>query len=265
MKNGPGSEDSRPSRHGRRNLTRRAPRPAVAYGPLKLPVEREEIVTKRPTGNWVVLASAFTCFTAAHAHHSMAMFDVQKSIWLKGTVVDYAPYNPHARITLEQKGADGKIQRWVVEGPNTNRLQRMHADNSFLKPGDVIEVCGFPWRQEYAQPVANSGSPQRPAMHIHMVVMPDGHMRLFGPYGKLDNCIRPKDTTQAWVDFPERRPVGPTGLVQWPETDIGSIDRPEGICRRCQRVIGQSVRLGAELNQFSRFRNRGADVSPRSR
>jgi hypothetical protein len=164
---------------------------------------------KRRTGNFAVAASAFTCFNAAHAHHSMAMFDLQKSIWLKGTVVDYAPFNPHARITLEQKGADGTIQRWVVEGPNTNRLERMHADNTFLEPGDVIEVCGFPWRQEYAQPAAsNSGAPPRPAMHIHMVVMPDGHMRLFGPYGKLDNCIRANDTTQAWVEFLNTDPLG---------------------------------------------------------
>jgi hypothetical protein len=164
---------------------------------------------KKRIVNWAVAASAFTCFNAAHAHHSMAMFDVQKSIWLKGTVVDYAPYNPHARITLEQKGTDGRIQRWVVEGPDTNRLQRMHADNDFLKPGDVIEVCGFPWRQEYAQPVtSDSGSPSRPAMHIHMLVMPDGRMRLFGPYGKLDNCIRPNDSTQAWVDFLNADPLG---------------------------------------------------------
>ena len=164
---------------------------------------------KKRIVNWVVAASAFTWCNVAHAHHSMAMFDVQKSIWLKGTVVDYAPYNPHARITLEQQGADGRIQRWVVEGPNTNRLQRMHVDNNFLKPGDVIEVCGFPWRQEYAQPVtSDSGSPSRPAMHIHMLVMPDGHMRLFGPYGKLDNCIRPNDSTQAWVAFLNADPLG---------------------------------------------------------
>jgi hypothetical protein len=115
---------------------------------------------KRRTGYWAVAATAFTCFNAAHAHHSMAMFDLQKSIWLKGTVVDYAPYNPHARSTLEQKGADGRIQRWVVEGPNTNRL-RMHVDDSFLKPGDVIEVCGFPWRQEYARAVASDSDAGR--------------------------------------------------------------------------------------------------------
>lgn len=166
-------------------------------------------MTRRRTGILAVTATAIAGFSAAHAHHSMAMFDLQKSIWLKGTVVNYAPYNPHARITLEQKDADGRTQRWVLEGPNTNRLQRMHVDDAFLKPGDVIEVCGFPWREQYAQPAApDSGAPPRPAMHIHMVVMPDGRMRLFGPYGKLDNCIRPNDTTQAWVDFLNTDPLG---------------------------------------------------------
>jgi len=84
----------------------------------------------------------------------------------------------------------------------------MGVGSDFLKPGDVIEVCGFPFKQEFAQPsTAGPDSPSRPAMHAHMVVMPDGHMRLFGPYGKLDNCIRPHDTTQSWVDFLNTDPL----------------------------------------------------------
>jgi hypothetical protein len=89
-------------------------------------------------------------------------------------------------------------------------------------------------------------------MHIHMVVMPDGRMRLFGPYGKLDNCIRPKDTTQARVNFFGHGPIGPTSLVQRPESDISSIDRTEGICRHRQPLIGQSLQLSTDLNQFQR-------------
>ena len=138
----------------------------------------------------------------------MSMFYLQKSIWLKGTVVDYQPVNPHARLTLEQKTEGGQAQRWLVEGPNLNRLHRMGAGSDFLKPGDVIEVCGFPFKREFAQPsTVDPEHPPRPAMHAHMVVMPDGHMRLFGPYGKLDNCIRPHDTTQSWVQFLNTDPL----------------------------------------------------------
>jgi hypothetical protein len=112
-------------------------------------------------------------------------------------------------LTLEQKAENGQVQRWLVEGPNLNRLQRMGVDKDFLKAGDVIEVCGFPFRQEFSRPSSSdAGAPPRPAMHAHMVVMPDGHMRLFGPYGKLENCIRPHDTTQSWVDFLNADPLG---------------------------------------------------------
>jgi hypothetical protein len=62
----------------------------------------------------------------------MAMFDLQKSIWLKGTVVSYEPVNPHARLTLDQKTENGPLQRWLVEGPNLNRLHRMGVDKDFL-------------------------------------------------------------------------------------------------------------------------------------
>jgi hypothetical protein len=138
----------------------------------------------------------------------MSMFDLQKSIWLKGTVISYEPVNPHARLALEQKTEDGQVQRWLVEGPNLNRLHRMGVDKDFLKAGDVIEVCGFPFKQEFNRPSPpDGGRSPRPAMHAHMLVMPDGHMRLFGPYGKLDNCIRPHDTTRSWVDFLNTDPL----------------------------------------------------------
>jgi hypothetical protein len=31
--------------------------------------------------------------------------------------------------------------------------------------------------------------------------MPDGQMQLWGPYGKLENCVRPNDSTQLWLQF----------------------------------------------------------------
>jgi hypothetical protein len=164
---------------------------------------------------WVAAIAALASIGSLQAHHSISMFDLQKSIWLKGTVVRYEPVNPHAMLTLEQKGEAGQAQRWIVEGPNLNRLQRMGVGRDFLKAGDVIEVCGFPFKEELARTSStDTRSSSRPAMHAHMLVMPDGHMRLFGPYGKLDNCIRPHDGTQSWVDF--RRPSGlPRSGARW--------------------------------------------------
>jgi hypothetical protein len=32
-------------------------------------------------------------------------------------------------------------------------------------------------------------------------------MQPWGPYGKLDNCVRPNDTAQTWVDFLNTVPI----------------------------------------------------------
>ena len=45
----------------------------------------------------------------------------------------------------------------------------------------------------------NSGSNN--FVHGHALVMPDGHMAVFGSYGKLDHCIRPGDTPAEWLQF----------------------------------------------------------------
>lgn len=34
--------------------------------------------------------------------------------------------------------------------------------------------------------------------------MPDGQMRAWGPYGKLDNCVRAHDKARAWLEFLNR-------------------------------------------------------------
>ena len=151
---------------------------------------------------WSTAIAALAWASVVRAHHSMSMFDVARPIWIKGTVARYEAVNPHALIALEEKAPDGKIHRWVVEGPNLNRLHRMNVGDDFLKAGDVIEICGFPFKGEIPTPDTHGAS--RPALHAHMLVMPDGKMRLFGPYGKLANCIRPNDSPKVWVEFLDR-------------------------------------------------------------
>lgn len=144
-----------------------------------------------------VALAALACAGSLQAHHSLAMFDVSKAIWVSGTVVSYQPVNPHAMIVLERKGENGQVQRLTVEGPTLMRLDSWSLAKDFLKAGDVIEVCGFPFRES---------RPALPALHAHMLVMPDGKMRAWGPYGKLENCIRPNDRAQAWVEFLNTQP-----------------------------------------------------------
>ena len=69
--------------------------------------------------------------------------------------------------------------------------------------GDTIEVCGFALRAGLS---IRSSSPDPYGLsgrfvHGHALLMPDGHLEMFGPYGKLDSCIRSNDGMQAWLDF----------------------------------------------------------------
>src|SRR5215471_12993564 len=88
-------------------------------------------------------AAALACAGQLRAHHSISAIEITTPVWVKGTVVQYEPINPHAMIELDVRGADGEMQRWRLQGPNPARLERYHLASDFLKVGDVIEACGF--------------------------------------------------------------------------------------------------------------------------
>lgn len=139
----------------------------------------------------LALGAAVTS-TTLPAHHSISMVDIDKPHWVKGTVTEFRFAHPHVMFTLEMKDAAGRVETLQVEGPNLARMERMKAGADFLKPGDTIEACGFHLKEPYYKPGF---------VHAEVLVMPDGHMRLYGPYGKLENCLRPGDTAQKWVQF----------------------------------------------------------------
>ena len=143
------------------------------------------------------------------------MFDISAPIWVKGTVVRYEPISPHAMIELEARGEAGQAQRWKIEGPFPGRLQRilsfnrLGAEEHLLKAGDVIEVCGFDLKENLRSQRQSPETHDPPSkfMHGQVIVMPDGHMQSWGPYGKMDNCVRPTDRAKAWVDFLNAEPL----------------------------------------------------------
>ena len=158
---------------------------------------------------------ASTLAGTAQAHHSISMFDISKAIWLKGEVVRYEPIAPHAMIAVEVTGDDGKAQLWVVEGPNPGRLNRILGGNGlsvaedFLHTGATIEVCGFSlkeqWNPERMYPNTIWSSSR--FVHGQVLKMPDGRLQSWGPYGKVENCVRPNDDTQTWADFLNTDPL----------------------------------------------------------
>jgi hypothetical protein len=135
------------------------------------------------------------------------MFDISVPVRVQGTVVSYQPIAPHAMIELEARSEEGGLQRWIVEGPFPGRLNRivsfleLEDGADFLRTGDQIEVCGFSLKDEF------SSRRPSPFMHGQIIVMPDGHMQSWGPYGKIENCVRPQDETGPWVEFLNADPL----------------------------------------------------------
>ena len=151
--------------------------------------------------NCVTAFAALVCAGSLAAHHSISMIEITAPIWVKGTVVRYEIVNPHTMIEVEERTDGGQVIRWTVEGPIIGRIQRMGVDASFLKAGDVIELCGFRRKRQGLDSKTAEPGVLPPYIHGHLLVLPNGRMRPWGPYGKLENCVRPEDRAAAWVEF----------------------------------------------------------------
>lgn len=81
------------------------------------------------------------------AHHSIqAQFDVNKTFSIAGTVAKVEWINPHSYLTLNVKGADGKVQKWAFEMGAAGQLRGSglsRADRGGLKFGDEVTVSAL--------------------------------------------------------------------------------------------------------------------------
>jgi hypothetical protein len=136
------------------------------------------------TGVFTVLV-ALVSTTSVLAHHSLANHDTTKAVRVKGTIVQVNLINPHSFIYLEEKTTEGQIRRWAVEGPSTIQLQRMGVGVDALKPGVVIEACGYlpkeatMWQIESPSGVSLAGR----LLTGEVLVLPDGREQSWGDYG----------------------------------------------------------------------------------
>jgi hypothetical protein len=117
----------------------------------------------------LIAALAVSAAFRVDAHHSFpAEFDRDKPITLTGTVTKIEWTNPHARIYLDVKDADGNVVNWDCELGPPNGLMRQGWNRNSLRPGHVVTLNGFLSKD---QPhVANARS----------VFLPDGRQVLAG-------------------------------------------------------------------------------------
>ena len=75
----------------------------------------------------------------ASAHHSTAMFDMQHTVKVTGTVTQFDWTNPHTFIWMDVM-ANGATEHWSVEGMSPNYLSRNGWTRHTLKAGDKVDM-----------------------------------------------------------------------------------------------------------------------------
>lgn len=96
------------------------------------------------------LLAACTCIFGlgfagpAHAHHSMAGFDRNKTVNLVGTVKQFKWANPHSWIEMEIPNDKGGVDIWDVEMTSPAVLIRAGWKSNTIKPGDKVNVAAHP-------------------------------------------------------------------------------------------------------------------------
>ena len=78
------------------------------------------------------------------AHHAFASeFDANRPMKITGALVKVDWTNPHTWFTFDVKGADGKVERWMIETGAPAALVRRGFSKDFLKPGTEVTVEGY--------------------------------------------------------------------------------------------------------------------------
>jgi hypothetical protein len=143
------------------------------------------------TGSIAVLLSLMSAISLV-AHHSLGNYDTTTAVRVKGKIVQIHLINPHSIVYMEQTLADGQVKRWALEGPSVTQVKRQGLDN-LLKPGDIIEVCGYVPKEAVMWQIENTEGKASLAgrlINAEMLVLPDGREQNWGDYG-VHKCFSP--------------------------------------------------------------------------
>ncbi len=93
----------------------------------------------------LVIATAVAA-PPASAHHSYAMFDVNKDISIEGTVKQFMWTNPHSWIRVMVTDSKGQPQEWAVEMGSLTILVSLGWNPKTLQPGDKVRMTVHPMK-----------------------------------------------------------------------------------------------------------------------
>ena len=85
--------------------------------------------------------SACLCATAG-AHHSRGNFDLENTVELQGTILEYSWRTPHAFVTLAVENDSGETEEWLLELNSIAVLTGTGWNRDTLTVGDEVTVVG---------------------------------------------------------------------------------------------------------------------------
>src|SRR5580698_6266863 len=92
----------------------------------------------------IAAAAVIIASGSASAHHSTAMFDMQKSVTLNGTIKQFEWTNPHTWIVFDVTNASGGVDEYGIEGMSPNYLARNGWSKHTLSAGDQVVLTIHP-------------------------------------------------------------------------------------------------------------------------
>lgn len=92
-----------------------------------------------------LLALAALAPVPGAAHHSYSMFDMQRTVVLDATVVQFRWSNPHAFIRVEVEAGE-QTEVWSIEMTSPNNLVQEGWTRRTLRQGDHVQLYVHPLR-----------------------------------------------------------------------------------------------------------------------
>ena len=116
-----------------------------------------------------VFAALALLSAPASAHHSTAaLYDRGTTIEAEGDITDVQWVNPHVRLKMRGKGADGREKVWEIESNSVSIVSRFGLTADMIKAGTHVKLAGNPGRQ------------RDDILFLSNMLLPSGEEVLFG-------------------------------------------------------------------------------------
>src|SRR5918994_7110851 len=103
-------------------------------------------MARKTVGILMVLLGFVSMVDVPLAHHSRAMFDIEKLISVEGVVTEVQWRFPHMWIALDVPGANGKTESWGFEGAGAAMMVASGISPQILKVGNRVKIIAHPAR-----------------------------------------------------------------------------------------------------------------------